>query len=86
MNQLDNRGSNFYIALYWAEFMAQEDPAFEGLAAKLKAARSDVVSELKVCQGKPVDVGGYYKLDSAKANAAMRPSPVFNQILDSETK
>ena len=52
------------------------------LADKLKAQRSQVVSELKVCQGKPVDVGGYYKLDSAKASAAMRPSATFNKILD----
>uniref|UniRef100_A0A7S3HB09 Isocitrate dehydrogenase (NADP(+)) n=1 Tax=Spumella elongata TaxID=89044 RepID=A0A7S3HB09_9STRA len=82
VNQLDNRASNFYIALYWAEFMAAEDPAFKELADKLKAQRSQVVSELKVCQGKPVDVGGYYKLDTAKASAAMRPSPTFNKILD----
>ncbi len=52
------------------------------MADKLKAQRSQVVSELKVCQGKPVDVGGYYKLDTAKASAAMRPSATFNKILD----
>lgn len=86
VNQLDNRASNFYIALYWSEFMAAEDPAFQPLANKLKEARSQVVAELKTCQGKPVDVGGYYKLDAAKANAAMRPSPTFNKILDSESK
>jgi isocitrate dehydrogenase len=86
VNQLDNRASNFYIALYWSEFMAAEDAAFQPLASKLKEARSQVVAELKTCQGKPVDVGGYYKLDAAKANAAMRPSPTFNKILDSEAK
>ena len=86
VNQLDNRASNFYIALYWAEFMAQVDPSFQPLATKLKDHRSQVVAELKQCQGKPVDVGGYYKLDEVKANAAMRPSPTFNKILDAEAK
>ena len=83
VNQLDNRASNFYIALYWAEFMAQVDPEFQPLATALKDSRADVVDELKACQGKPVDVGGYYKFDSKKASVAMRPSPTFNKILDS---
>lgn len=83
VNQLDNRASNFYIALYWAEFMAMKDPEFVELASKLKESRHTVVSELKLCQGKPVDVGGYYKLDQAKASNVMRPSPTFNKILDS---
>jgi len=86
VNQLDNRASNFYIALYWSEYMAAEDPAFQPLADKLKAARSDIVAEHKNCQGKEVDVGGYYKLDAVKANAAMRPSATFNKIIDSECK
>jgi isocitrate dehydrogenase len=84
VNQLDNRASNFYIALYWSEFMAAEDPAFKGLAEKLAAARSQIVEEHKICQGKPVDVGGYYKFDDAKASAAMRPSPTLNSIIDGE--
>lgn len=83
VNQLDNRASNFYIALYWAEYMAAEDPAYQPLSDALKAARSQVVAELKTCQGKPTDVGGYYKLDDAKAGAAMRPSPTFNKIMES---
>lgn len=82
VNQLDNRASNFYIALYWAEFMAQVDPEFLVLASQLKEHRKDVVEELKACQGKPVDVGGYYKFDAKKASVAMRPSPTFNKILD----
>ena len=86
VNQLDNRASNFYIALYWSEYMAAEDPAFQPLADKLKAARSDIVAEHKNCQGKEVDVGGDYKLDAVKANAAMRPSATFNKIIDSECK
>jgi isocitrate dehydrogenase len=85
VNQLDNRASNFYIALYWAEFMALHDPAaFSSLAQKLKDNRSKIVEELKVSQGKPVDVGGYYKFDPVKADSAMRPSPTFNNILDGE--
>lgn len=83
VNQLDNRASNFYIALYWAEFMAAQDPAFSELATRLKDARSTIVGELKVCQGKAMDVGGYYKFDKQKVEAAMRPSPTFNAIIDS---
>jgi isocitrate dehydrogenase len=83
VNQLDNRASNFYIALYWAEFMALQDPSFQDLATKLKESRGQVVSELKLCQGKAVDIGGYYKFDPIKVEAAMRPSPTFNKILDS---
>jgi isocitrate dehydrogenase len=84
VNQLDNRASNFYIALYWAEFMAEVDSEFTVLATQLKEHRKDVVEELKACQGKPVDVGGYYKFDSKKASVAMRPSPTFNKILDGQ--
>jgi isocitrate dehydrogenase len=85
VNQLDNRASNFYIALYWAEFMAAVDPEYKALADALKSHRSEVVAELKSCQGKPVDVGGYYMFDPAKAELAMRPSATFNKIL-AETK
>ncbi len=84
VNQLDNRASNFYIALYWAEFLAKEDPAFTDLANRLKDSRTQIVNELKGCQGKPVDVGGYYKVDPTKADKAMRPSPTFNSIIDSD--
>jgi isocitrate dehydrogenase len=82
VNQLDNRASNYYIALYWAEFMAQADPAFAPLAQRLRDARQQIVSEHKVCQGKSVDIGGYYKFDPAKVEAAMRPSPTMNAIID----
>jgi len=82
VNELDNRASNFYISLYWAEFAALEDPIYQDLATKLKDNRGQIISELKVCQGKPVDIGGYYKPDPQKAAVAMRPSPTFNKILD----
>eukprot|EP00286_Rhodomonas_abbreviata_P022673 CAMPEP_0181307572 /NCGR_PEP_ID=MMETSP1101-20121128/10961_1 /TAXON_ID=46948 /ORGANISM="Rhodomonas abbreviata, Strain Caron Lab Isolate" /LENGTH=757 /DNA_ID=CAMNT_0023413817 /DNA_START=123 /DNA_END=2396 /DNA_ORIENTATION=- len=86
VNQLDNRASNFYIALYWAEAMAKSNSDFESLSAKLSEHRPEVVAELKQCQGKAMDVGGYYKFDPVKADAAMRPSPTFNKILASENK
>lgn len=63
--------------------MAMQDPSFQELATKLKESRGQVVAELKLCQGKPVDVGGYYQFDEKKVTAAMRPSPTFNKILDS---
>lgn len=84
VHQLDNRASNFYIALYWAEFMAKKDPAYAELANRLKEARSQIVSELKQCQGNAVDVGGYYKFDQQKVETAMRPSATFNAIIDSD--
>ena len=84
VNQLDNRASTFYVALYWADFLAKEDPSFATLADKLRDSRAKIVDELKGCQGKPVDVGGYYKVDPVKATAAMRPSATFNAIIDSE--
>jgi isocitrate dehydrogenase len=82
VNELDNRASNFYIALYWAEAMAAVDPDYQGLANQLKANRATIVSELKQCQGKPVDIGGYYRPDPVKASNAMRPSPTFNSIIE----
>jgi isocitrate dehydrogenase len=86
VNQLDNRASNFYIGLYWAEFMAQMDPEYKGLADQLCAARTDIVKELTGCQGEPVDAGGYYKFDDAKAFAAMNPSATLNRIIGEANK
>jgi isocitrate dehydrogenase len=82
VNELDNRASNFYLGLYWAEFMAKEDPTYQDLANKLKASRSQIVSELKSCQGSPVDIGGYYHMDPEKTSRAMRPSKTWNDIID----
>jgi isocitrate dehydrogenase len=80
--QLDNRGSTFYIAAYWAEAMAKHDEAFKPLAEQLLANEDKIVAELIDCQGPPVDIGGYWKPDHAKCTAAMRASPTFNSILD----
>jgi isocitrate dehydrogenase len=85
--ELDNRGSQFYLSLYWAqELAAQTDDAelaahFAPLAKSLTANEAKIVAELLAVQGKPVDVGGYYKLDEAKVSAAMRPSATFNDAL-----
>jgi len=81
VNELDNRASNFYLGLYWAEFMAELDPEYTELAATLKQNRHTIVEELKACQGTKQDIGGYYKLDDAKATLAMRPSATLNKIL-----
>jgi isocitrate dehydrogenase len=84
---IDNRGSHFYLALYWAAELAaqQKDAAlsrrFAPIAAELAAQESVIVRELLAVQGKPVDVGGYYQPDVAKASAAMRPSATLNAIL-----
>jgi len=84
---IDNRGSHFYLALYWAEALAAQNgdaklkAAFTPIAAALAAAEKQIVAELIAVQGKPVDIGGYYRPDDAKASAALRPSATFNRIL-----
>jgi len=86
--ELDNRGSQFYLSMYWAqELAAQTDDAelaahFAPLAKSLAENEAKIVAELLAVQGKPVDIGGYYKLDEAKVTAAMRPSATFNQAID----
>ncbi|WP_426111117.1 NADP-dependent isocitrate dehydrogenase [Massilia sp. PWRC2] len=86
--ELDNRGSQFYLSMYWAqELAAQTDDAalaaqFAPLAKSLTDNEATIVAEMLAVQGKPVDVGGYYKLDEAKVSAAMRPSPTFNHAID----
>ena len=85
---LDNRGSHFYLALYWAQALAaQDDDAalkakFAPLAKALSDSEARIVAELVAVQGKPVDIGGYYHPDLAKTTAAMRPSPTFNAVLE----
>jgi isocitrate dehydrogenase len=81
VSQLDNRGSTFYISMYWAEAMAKHDPAFTELAQQLANNEDKIVSELIDCQGPSVDIGGYWKPDEEKTAAAMRPSPTLNAIM-----
>jgi isocitrate dehydrogenase len=88
LGQIDNRGSHFYLALYWAQALAgqTEDPdlaqAFAPVAEELGAAEATIVQELLDVQGSPVDLGGYYHPDEEKTTAAMRPSATFNQVID----
>ncbi|MDM4765722.1 NADP-dependent isocitrate dehydrogenase [Pelomonas sp. SE-A7] len=85
--QLDNRGSQFYLSLYWAQALAaQGDDAelaakFAPLAKQLSENEATIVAELAAVQGKPADIGGYYKPDMAKLEAVMRPSATFNAAL-----
>jgi isocitrate dehydrogenase len=87
--QLDNRGSQFYLAMYWAQELAAqtEDAAlaaqFAPLAKQLTDNEKKIVDELNAVQGKPVDIGGYYMPDQAKLAAIMRPSATFNAALAS---
>jgi len=82
VGELDNRGSSFYVCLYWAQALAEKDASFQGIANKLKENRTRIVEELKKAQGKPVDIGGYYHPDPVKATAAMCPSPTLNTLLE----
>jgi isocitrate dehydrogenase len=89
VHELDNRGSQFYLALYWAQALAKQttDPElaqrFEPVAEALAANETKIVEELNEAQGPPQDLGGYYRLDAARAEQAMRPSPTLNGIIDS---
>ena len=89
LGTLDNRGSHFYLTLYWAQALAsQEEDAelkriFTPVAAEFATNEQNIVAELAAVQGKPTDIGGYYRPDDAKASAVMRPSATFNRILSS---
>ena len=85
--QLDNRGSHFFLALYWAQALRDQTDdidlaaSFAELAVKLELQQETILKEIDVTQGKPADLGGYYLPDDAKAEAAMRPSATFNQAI-----
>jgi isocitrate dehydrogenase len=88
VGQIDNRGSHFYLALYWAQALAAQgkdaelQAKFAALAKKLEENEAKINEELLAAQGKPVDMGGYYHPDFAKTSAAMRPSATLNAIID----
>ena len=82
VKEIDNRGSSFYIGLYWAQEMAQHDTSFKALADALAANEQTILKELIDCQGPPVDIGGYYKPDSEMVNKAMRPCQLLNDIIE----
>ena len=84
---IDNRGSHFYLCLYWAQALAAQSAdaelqkIFQPVAEKLTAAEKQIVAEMIAVQGKPADIGGYYQPDDAKAALALRPSKTLNEIL-----
>jgi isocitrate dehydrogenase len=86
---IDNRGSHFYLSLYWAQELARQTDdadlakAFAPLAETLAANEQKIVDELIAVQGRPADIGGYYQVDKAKADAVMRPSATWNEALAS---
>ena len=87
LGTIDNRGSHFYLTLYWAQALAAQnaDAALKAIitpiAEKLAACEAQIVGELLAVQGKPVDIGGYYQPDVTLASAALRPSATFYEIL-----
>ena len=87
VNELDNRGSHFYLTLYWAQALAaqEDDPGlgeqFSTCAKDLASNEQAILDELIAAQGSPMDIGGYYQPDEARASEAMRPSKLFNDIL-----
>jgi len=89
VHELDNRGSQFYLALYWAQALASQATdatlaaRFAPVAEALAANEERIVDELNSAQGPPQDLGGYYRPDARLAEQAMRPSATLNQIIDS---
>jgi len=88
VGELDTRGSHFYLALFWAHALAEQNQdselqtRFAKVARELTENEAKIVAELNAAQGHAVDIGGYYRPDMAKANQAMRPSATFNAIVD----
>lgn len=88
LGTIDNRGSHFYLGLYWAQELARQtaDPelaaAFAPIAQQLTDAEAEIVAELNAVQGSPVDIGGYYHPDEAKVAEVMRPSATLNAVID----
>jgi isocitrate dehydrogenase len=88
VNEIDNRGSTFYLAMYWAQALAAQSQdtemqaRFTGVAQQLEEYQDKIAEELLSAQGSPVDMGGYYMPDDAKTEKQMRPSPTFNAIID----
>ena len=89
VNELDNRGSHFYLSLYWARALAVQDKdaelrdRFQGIADQLGEKEEVIVDELNAAQGASIDIGGYYHPDTTKVSQAMRPSETFNQVIES---
>jgi len=88
VNEIDNRGSTFYLTLYWAQALAAQDKdaelkaRFKKVAQQLEENEAKITQELLAAQGKPVDLGGYYIPDPVKTEKVMRPSPTLNAVID----
>ncbi|MCW8823183.1 MAG: NADP-dependent isocitrate dehydrogenase, partial [Ignavibacteriaceae bacterium] len=86
--EIDNRGSSFYLSLYWAQALAEQDKdadmkiRFSKIYKELQANEGTIANDLISVQGKPVDLGGYYVPDDKKAAEVMRPSSTLNKIID----
>jgi isocitrate dehydrogenase len=91
VGEIDNRGSHFYLAMYWARALANQTKdaslraVFGPVADKLEQNEAAIVAELRAVQGKPVDIGGYYRPDPALVSRVMRPSATLNAIVDGIT-
>lgn len=89
VHELDNRGSHFYFALYWAQALAEQEAdlelqsRFSSIAGELSDNKNKILEELDAAQGDPVDIGGYFMPDDQKASEAMRPSQTLNRIISS---
>ena len=89
VRELDNRGSHFYLAMYWAQALAEQNDDYElkniflAIANELSTNENGIVDELNSVQGPAVDLGGYYLTNDEIVSKAMRPSGTFNSILDS---
>jgi len=89
IGQIDNRGSHFYLAMYWAQELAKQTQdadlaaSFKPVAEALTSNEATIVAELNEVQGKAADIGGYYKPDEVKISSVMRPSASFNKVIDS---
>ncbi|MDX6231671.1 MAG: isocitrate dehydrogenase, partial [Nocardioidaceae bacterium] len=87
VGEIDNRGSHFYLALYWAQELAAQTEdtdlaaAFAEVAGALAANEQKINDELLAVQGSPADIGGYFRPDDAKASQIMRPSTTFSEVL-----
>ena len=88
VNELDNRGSHFYLAMYWAQALTEQDADaglaahFRGVAEALSTNEATIVAELNAAQGAPMNIGGYYQPNANQAEKAMRPSATLNRIID----
>jgi len=87
VNEIDNRGSHYWVARYWAEELGKQtvdtdlQKTFQGVEKELASQEEKILKDLIDCQGKPIDLGGYYRIDKAKADKAMNPSETLNAII-----